>query len=283
MAMLQPVCLALPHIDLAGYFSGPRDGAPAISLHGWLDNAGSFARLAPRLEGLRVLHLDLAGHGLSGHRAAGAGYPLWAYAEDTLQVAEHLGWQRFSLIGHSLGAIISVQLAAACPERVERLALIDGLLPPTEAPEHGPARLGQALRERLALANKRKPLYAHRERAIEARMRGRLAVSRGASELLAERGLVSVEGGYTWRSDSRLMLASPVRLTLDQALAHAGALTCPALLMLAERGILRDHRAVLAGLPLQQVTLAGGHHLHIDDDVGAQLVADCINRFFAFS
>lgn len=282
MAANEPVRLALPHVELAGYFSGPVEGAPAISLHGWLDNAGSFARLAPKLRGLRVLHLDLAGHGLSGHRAPGADYPLWAYAEDVLQVAEHMAWPRFSLIGHSLGAIISVQLASALPERIERLALIDGLLPPTESPEQAPARLGQALRERMGLASKRKPLYEDRERAIQARLRGRLAVSLEASQLLAERGLARVDGGFTWRSDSRLMLPSPQRLTFDQALAHAQAVTCPALLMVAEQGVLIEHHAAIGALSMQHITLAGGHHLHLDDEHGAQLVADCINRFFAF-
>ncbi|MFF7708393.1 alpha/beta fold hydrolase [Pseudomonas sp. NPDC007930] len=281
MAELEPFHLSLPHIELAGYFSGPVGGRPALSLHGWLDNAGSFSRLAPRLEGVRVLHLDMAGHGLSGHRAAGADYPLWAYAEDVLHVAEHLGWARFGLLGHSLGAIVAVQLAAACPQRIERLALIDGLLPHTEAASEGPARLGQALAERLALASKRRPLYAEREQAIAARLRGRLAVTESGSALLAERGLQAVPGGFTWRTDSRLMLSSPVRLSFEHAVAYARAVQCPALLILADKGVLMAHREAIGGLAMEQVVLPGGHHLHLDDEAGATLVADCINRFHA--
>ena len=41
------------------------------------------------------------------------------------------------------------------------------------------------------------------DRAIEARMKGVVAVTREAAELLAQRGLMPVPGGYTWRSDSR--------------------------------------------------------------------------------
>ncbi|EPM99030.1 alpha/beta fold family hydrolase, partial [Pseudomonas syringae pv. actinidiae ICMP 19070] len=103
-------------------------------MHGWLDNANSFARLAPHLEGLRIVALDLAGHGHSDHRPAGAAYALADYVFDVLQVAEQLGWQRFALLGHSLGAIIAVLLASSLPERVTHLALIDGLVPLTGEP-----------------------------------------------------------------------------------------------------------------------------------------------------
>ena len=90
---VEEVRLSLPHIELAAHLFGPEDGLPVIALHGWLDNANSFARLAPKLNGLRIIALDMAGHGHSGHRPSGAGYALWDYAHDVLQVAEQLGWQ----------------------------------------------------------------------------------------------------------------------------------------------------------------------------------------------
>ena len=39
--------------------------------------------------------------------------------------------------------------------------------------------------------------------------------------------------------------------------------------------------ALLQNLPYQVHTLPGGHHLHLDDEAGAQSVADCFNPFFA--
>ena len=104
----EEVRLSLPHIELAAHLYGPEDGLPVLALHGWLDNAASFARLAPKLEGLRIVALDFAGHGHSEHRSAGAGYALWDYAYDVLQVAEQFGWARFSILGHSMGAITAV-------------------------------------------------------------------------------------------------------------------------------------------------------------------------------
>jgi pimeloyl-ACP methyl ester carboxylesterase len=203
--------LTLPHTEIAAHLYGPVDGRPVIALHGWLDNAASFHRLAPRLDGLRIVALDLPGHGHSQHRPPGATYQIWDYAHDVLQVAEQLGWQRFSLLGHSMGAIVSVLLAGAWPERVERLALIDAFIPYTGEAEAAPVKLGEALKAQLALARKRKPVHASFEQAVAARMKAAVKVSHEAAELLAQRGADACAG--------RLHLAH--RSAPDAAIADA--------------------------------------------------------------
>jgi pimeloyl-ACP methyl ester carboxylesterase len=281
---VEEVRLRLPHIELAAHLYGPEDGIPVIALHGWLDNAASFARLAPLLPGLRIVALDLAGHGHSDHRPAGASYPIWEYIQDVLQVAEQFGWQQFALLGHSMGAIISVLLAASLPERVTRLALIDGLIPFTGEADSAPQKLGEALRAQMALAGKRKPVYEVFERAVQARLQGVGAVSLEAAELLARRGLMPVPGGYTWRTDSRLTLPSPLRLTHAHAMAFVRNLQCPVKLVVAEQGMLLaqpNFMQLLDGLVVECQPLPGGHHLHLDDDNGAALVADCFKAFLA--
>lgn len=278
---VEEIRLNLGHIELAAHLFGPEDGEPVIALHGWLDNANSFALLAPRLEGLRIVALDMAGHGHSDHRPPGAGYTMADYVFDVLQVAEQLGWSRFSLLGHSLGAIVAVILAGSLPERVERLALIDGLVPLTGEASSAAERMGKAMQAQLTLATKKKPVYADQERAIQARMKGALAVSRNAAELLAQRSLMPVPGGYTWRSDSRLTLPSAVRFTQEQAMAFVAGIACPTQLIVAQRGLLARNSELLSRLPFEVCTLAGGHHLHLDDLAGASAVADCFNRFFA--
>jgi pimeloyl-ACP methyl ester carboxylesterase len=281
---VEEIRLNLPHIELAAHLYGPEDGQPVLALHGWLDNAMSFARLAPRLPGLRIVALDLAGHGHSGHRAAGASYQLWDYALDVLAVADQLGWQRFALLGHSLGAIVATLLAGAVPERIERLALIDGMFPLTHEPEQAPHKLGEALRAQLALRDKRRPVYASVERAVEARLRGGSPLSHEAAELLASRGLTAVAGGYTWRTDPRLTLPSPLRLTRAHAEAFVRAVRCPVDLVLAEQGLpvqRGEWLALLDSLPVRVHRVPGGHHLHLDDEAGAQVVADCFKALSA--
>lgn len=279
--VVEEVRLSLPHIELAAHLFGPEDGMPVIALHGWLDNANSFARLAPRLSGLRIVALDFAGHGHSDHRPQGAGYSLADYAFDVLCVAEQLGWKQFALLGHSLGAIVSVVIAGSFPERVTRLALIDGIVLRTGAEADAAERMGQALQAQLDLQHKRKSVHPTLDRAIEARMKGMVAVSREAAEFLAQRGLMPVPGGYSWRSDSRLTLPSPLRLSDEQAMSFVRRVSCPTTLVVAEQGMLASHSDLLDRLPFNLERLPGGHHLHINDEAGAILVADCFNRFFA--
>lgn len=280
--VFEEVRLSLPHLEVAAHLYGPEDGKPVIALHGWLDNAATFSRLAPRLRGLRIVALDLPGHGHSEHRPAGVAYNIWEYAHDVLQVAEQFGWQRFSLLGHSMGAIVSVLLAGALPQRIERLALIDGVIPYTGEADSAPKKLGAALEALLAVDDKRKPVYANFVQAVEARMKGVGAVSREAAELLAQRGLTPVPGGYTWRTDARLMLPSAMRLTRAHALAFVAQVACPATLVLAEQGLMNDPEMMklIDDLPFDVQRLPGGHHLHLDDEAGAEAVAAVFNAFF---
>ena len=172
-------------------------------------------------------------------------------------------------------------LAGSLPERISHLALIDGVIPPTDKGENAAERMGMALQAQLDLREKRKPVYTTLERAIEARMKGLVAVSREAAEQLAQRGLMPVPGGYTWRTDNRLTLPSPLRLTEEQAMAFASRVSCPAHLVVAADGMLARHPELLERLPFSHEQLPGGHHLHLNDKAGAGLVADCFNRFFA--
>jgi pimeloyl-ACP methyl ester carboxylesterase len=279
----EEIRLRLPHIEVAAHLYGPEDGQPVIALHGWLDNAATFSRLAPLLEGIRIVALDLPGHGHSDHRPAGAPYNIWDYAYDVLQTAKQFGWKRFSLLGHSMGAIVSVMLAGAMPERIDRLALIDGVIPYTGEADTAPQKLGESLQALLAVDGKRKPVYPTFEQAVSARMKGVGAVSHDAAERLAQRGLMPVPGGYTWRTDARLMLPSPMRLSRAHALAFVHRVACPASLVLAQQGLMTQPAMLelSEALPFQLHRLPGGHHLHLDDQAGAEAVAAVFNPFFA--
>jgi len=56
---------------MAGLQWGDPAGEPTFALHGWLDNANTFNRLAPRLPELNLVALDFAGHGRSYHYPVG--------------------------------------------------------------------------------------------------------------------------------------------------------------------------------------------------------------------
>src|SRR6267142_905091 len=77
--------------------------------------------LAPRH---RLVAYDLRGRGDSDKPASG--YSLAIHGDDLRGLLDHLGLERATLMGHSLGAHIAVRFAATHPERVARLVLFDG-------------------------------------------------------------------------------------------------------------------------------------------------------------
>jgi pimeloyl-ACP methyl ester carboxylesterase len=268
---------------LAGlYWDG--QGVPMLALHGWLDNAASFIPLAEHLPG-PLLALDFAGHGLSDHRPAGLATHLVDHVRDVLEVADQLGWQRFVLIGHSMGAGVASLFAATFPERVSHLVLLEGLGPPaTDAGDVAPT-LRTAIDQMRGLAHKRKPLYRDPGQAVAARLTALGGLEEHSARLLCERGLVKVEDesedGWTWRTDIRLRTTSSLRLTEQQVEGFVRRIRAPTLLVLAGQGLGGDGRfahreAWLAHLT--RVDLPGRHQLHMDDPVP---VAAAIRRFLA--
>ena len=266
---------------LAALAFGPRDAPPVLALHGWLDNAASFQSLAAALPDVRLVAVDLPGHGRSGHRSPDASYHLIDGVPEVFRIADGFGWDKLTVIGHSLGATLATLAAGARPERFRGLALIEGLIPLTAAPHEAPARTAAWL---AALLGPRRPLtvYPTEAAALATRAKAGEFVHPEAMLPVVRRGLKEVPGGFVWRSDPRLRLPTPVRLTLEQAAAFLPRITCPMLIVRAQQGLLRDRerfQALTEFLP--DVTVAemeGYHHVHLDDPAG---VARHVGAFLA--
>ena len=151
MKKASPVTIALDWGNLSAlHWSNP--GAPKLlCLHGWLDNAASYTMLAPWLEQYYVVALDLTGHGRSDWRAANASYHIWDDLPELVGVLDELGWDRFCLMGHSRGAIISCLLASTLPERVDRLVLLDAVMPAPVSEDLFPAQMRKFLNQKQLL------------------------------------------------------------------------------------------------------------------------------------
>lgn len=105
------------------------DGRPQLLVHGlgassvtWVEVMRGLAEQGP------VVAVDLPGFG----RTPNGDHPLTVtgYVDFLLEVADALGWSRFTLHGNSMGGLIGVLLAERHPERVERLVLVSPALPP---------------------------------------------------------------------------------------------------------------------------------------------------------
>jgi pimeloyl-ACP methyl ester carboxylesterase len=259
-------------------------GAPRVlALHGWLDNAASFVPLATHLRGIELVAIDLPGHGRSAHLPPGADYSFALAMHNVLDVADALGWERFALLGHSMGAGIASLIAAACPQRIERLVAIEALGALPETVENTVTRMREAVTATRALPGKRLRTFADLEPAIRARVNGNVVrVSEDAARLLVERGVRETEGGWEWSSDPRLTLPTMVRMTEEQVRALIGGIECPTRVIYADppQPYLPEPRrsAHAALLPRgEMIVMPGSHHLHMEQP---EAVAAAIGDFF---
>lgn len=262
------VTLEIPGLRLAAKAWGPADGLPTLALHGWLDNAASFDRLAPLLPECRVVAVDMPGHGLSDHRPEAATYHFVDWVMDVAAILEALGWQRCILIGHSMGGAIACIFAGTMPDRVSHLAAIEGLGPLAATPDESPERLARAAMARSRWQGREPPVYADRASAAR-RVVQATGLSEEAAAILVARGTREVQGGVTWRSDPRLRGVSPLRLTEEHVQAFLRRITAQSLLVVAEQGMPFDpelgRQRVACVQKIRVETLAGGHHVHLEN------------------
>jgi lipase len=130
----EPFDLQLANGRLHALRSGPDDGAPVLCVPGLSANARSFDLIAATLaeSGHPVVAFDLRGRGLSPATAPGT-HGWRHHAEDVLEAATKLGFPEFDLVGHSMGAFVSLQAAALAATRIRRLVLIDAVGAPEPA------------------------------------------------------------------------------------------------------------------------------------------------------
>jgi len=129
-----------------GYWPGR--GAPLVALHGLTASHVSFVGIAECLAGRRPLFaLDLRGRGDSG-KPAGP-YGMAQHAADVAAAMRAMGLGASVIVGHSMGGFVATALAAAYPELVSGVLLIDGGYAPAIAAPTSQTGLDAALALRI--------------------------------------------------------------------------------------------------------------------------------------
>jgi pimeloyl-ACP methyl ester carboxylesterase len=95
-----------------------------VGFHGWFGPENSWAGIDRWLDPLLFSWVfpDLRGYGRRRHDAGS--YTLEEAAEDSIALADSLGWDSFSVIGHSMGALAGQWLVAQYPHRVQKLIAV---------------------------------------------------------------------------------------------------------------------------------------------------------------
>jgi len=321
------------------------DPCPILCLHGWLDNAASFHLLAPYLSSqLRaagfndtggskgseednktqkerihgqgtpshpgIFVIDLPGHGLSSHKSSdGPPQLLSEYAYYIAEVASALSWNKFDIVGHSMGAGVAVVYAAAFPEHVRRMVLLEGGGPlaknASDCSRHVRAACDRRIRSNKLLYpngndNKRESsarLYPNIGAAIAARLNtvsrfpGSQYLSEQAAHAMVARATIPIpekastaQGNdvpVTFRHDPRLQWPSLQYFTREQVDSLYNDISCPICLLTAEDGWPFDRRSqdsvenILK--PVQMKVLPGSHHFHADPDTADAVASETLS------
>jgi pimeloyl-ACP methyl ester carboxylesterase len=276
-----PISFVSDGLTYAGLEWGDPEGQLVLALHGWLDNALSFSVLAPHLDNVRLIALDLSGQGFSDHRSADATYHIWDDVPQLVGIVNQLGVSQVAVMGHSRGAAIATLLASALGGRCSDLILLDGALPVPVSEASAAMQLRQSLLDHARLNQYTARLFNDDEAFIAAR--AKLGFSAASARVLAPRALRSKDDGFELLHDPRLNHASAVKLTQGMCDAFYSALAAQTLAIVAEsgsqtRGSLKPGIAALERLANAIVRVVpGGHHTHMEE--GAQSVAEHINRF----
>ena len=270
-------------ISLAALEWGNPKGAPVVAIHGWLDNAASFNRLAKSLDlsTIRLIAIDLPGHGYSEHRGEGQIYHLLEYVVDVVGALKALDLKSSVLLGHSLGGIVALLASVAVPTKISKLILLDSFGPMVDKEEDVALQLKKAISKICLTESRSQTLYQSIDDAVEVRLGGFGKISREAARVLLERGLTKQSGGYTWSTDSRLKEPSLMRLSESQVEGFMKNIQCSTCLIAGTEGYVPIEAAknprlgYVSNLEIHQVS--GHHHFHMDGDV--DLTAKIINRF----
>ncbi len=217
-------------------------GPTVLVLHGFLDSGATFDVLGEILAsaGLRVFAPDLRGFGDSDRVGAGGYYHFPDYVADVAELAERLvteekgaepegGTPRLAVVGHSMGGGVATLFAGALPDRVARLAVLEGWGPMHVEPELGVDQM------RRHLADLRKVERVPRALASMEEATTRLAAShpRIDREILARvaeklvRG--DAAGNLRWAWDPLHRTTSPITFNAQVYGSFLRAITCPVL------------------------------------------------------
>jgi pimeloyl-ACP methyl ester carboxylesterase len=217
--------------------------------------------VTPLLENVRVVALDFRGHGLSEHRDS---YGYADYEDDVMWLLDWLELDDVTVAGHSLGGYVAL-LAASRSDRIGRVLAIDVKSDWTDE--------DTAFAERSRGATQR--VEPDREALLTRLAKSVAPAALGADELelLAERAIELVDGGWRFRWDRRVLDTEPV-----DPFTFLGGVRCRAhVLAGSESHVMPPDRArrFAEAIPNGTAEIAdgAGHHVELE---APELVAERI-------
>jgi pimeloyl-ACP methyl ester carboxylesterase len=252
---------------------------PLVLIHGGRDHCRSWDAVAAALRtNFHIIAPDLRGHGDSDW-AKGSSYSLTDYLYDLAGLLRHAQLKEVALVGHSMGGMIGLMYAGAYPDRVSRLAVLDGVTVL-------PGRRGSPIHERINkwvtqlddIAVRKVRRYESIDIAAERMLAHNKRLTADQALYLARHGLRrNPDGSFSWKFDDYQQVRAPYRLSPEEYIELWSRITCPTLLLRGDESPLPDPgKAGVLGYFKQARFVAiakAGHWLHHDrlDKVVAEL------------
>lgn len=98
-------------------------GQTLVALHGFTGSTATWRNLAQALPSVRVIAIDLIGHGQTAIPQQISRFSMQEQIQDLEEVFDHLQLKKFTLLGYSMGGRVALSYAISYPERIEKLIL----------------------------------------------------------------------------------------------------------------------------------------------------------------
>lgn len=245
-------------------------------------------------ENLAILCIDLPGHGKSSHYPEGMQYYLfWDGIALIRRIVKQHGWEKMTLMGHSLGGSLTFMYAASFPNEVDKLINIDIAGPTVRSQQKHAEATGFAIDKYLQyeqLPESKLPCYSYDEMIQLVLDAYDGSVDLPSVKILMERGMSSApahlkKDGYHFSRDLRLKVSLLGMFTEEQVLIYADKIKCKVLNIRAEPGMKFErfdvYENVIERLRKNSTLLVfkkvpGTHHIHL---VTPERIIDHINQF----
>jgi pimeloyl-ACP methyl ester carboxylesterase len=126
---------------------------PVIVVHGWVGDHRSFEPLWRILDRARFTYAFMDARGYGAAKGDAGEFTIAEFARDIVALADHLGWERFSLVGHSMGAMAAQRVMLTDRDRVRSLVGITPVPASGAAMDEGAWSLFSGAVEDLAARN----------------------------------------------------------------------------------------------------------------------------------
>ena len=107
------------------YTAEANDGVPVLCLSGLTRNSTDFSYIDGKLPGARLIKMDYRGRGKSDWVEDFHSYSVPREAQDAVELMDHLGIQKFAVLGTSRGGLIAMTLGVMCMDRLIGVAMND--------------------------------------------------------------------------------------------------------------------------------------------------------------